>query len=62
MLPRKLCQSCNKEIQDGETVVRVQYGKIGYAGHISLYRKASTDDYFCEDCGRQGSIAIRKMA
>lgn len=57
-LPRKCCQSCGRELQDGETVIRVQRGTIMYSAHISLHRKASTDDYFCENC----PIAVREAA
>jgi len=60
MKQSKMCQSCGKELQEGDQVVRVQYGEIYYCKHVGVSRKASTDDYFCADCAANGHIAIRE--
>jgi len=49
-LPLKCCQSCGIALSEGVNVVRIQHGKIHYSQHVSIYRVASTDDYFCEGC------------
>lgn len=57
VLQRKVCQTCGRELQEGDTVIRVQRGIIGYSQHVSVYRIAATDDYFCEGC----DLAVRSI-
>lgn len=56
------CQACGKELHEGDFVVRLQYGKIGYCKHVRVTRKASTDDCFCKDCVKSGNVAVRAGA
>jgi hypothetical protein len=55
----KWCASCGAELHRGAKVVRVQYGDIYYCKHVGVKRKAATDDYFCEECVKNGKVAIR---
>lgn len=53
------CQGCNKALNSGDKVVRLQYGTLYYVKHVGVKRKASTDDYFCDDCLKTGNVAVR---
>jgi hypothetical protein len=54
------CASCGKEIQNGENVVRLQYGPAYYVKHFGVSGVPSKrDDVFCTNCIKSGNVAIR---
>jgi hypothetical protein len=70
MTEKIYCQSCGKELNEGDPVLRLQYGKLHYNKRAGLKKQKSgsrpnrendADDYVCVDCIKAGNVAIRQF-